>query len=84
MLLTSTDFNEALVAGVPQEVQVAHKFGEAGTGDVERQLHDCGIVYFPSHPYLACIMTRGKDTGTLKQSIADISRFMYQKIDEQY
>lgn len=83
-LLTSTDFNEALVAGVPQEVQVAHKFGEAGTGDIERQLHDCGIVYFPNHPYLACIMTRGKDTGTLKQSIADISRFIYQKIDEQY
>lgn len=84
MLLSSTDFNEGIVAGVPQAVQVAHKFGEAGMGDIERQLHDCGIVYFPNHPYLACIMTRGKDTETLKQSITDISRFIYQKIDEQY
>ncbi len=67
-------------AGIP----VSHKFGEAGTGNVERQLHDCGIVYFPDHPYLACIMTRGKDTDELKKSIVDISRFIYEKIDEQY
>lgn len=83
-LLASTDYHDALSMGVPENVSVAHKFGEAGTGDVERQLHDCGIVYFPNHPYLACIMTRGKDTETLKKSIADISRFIYEKIDEQY
>ncbi len=83
-LLASTDYRDALVQGVPENVSVAHKFGEAGTGDTERQLHDCGIVYSPGHPYLACIMTRGKSTNELKQSIADISRFIYEKIDEQY
>ncbi|MFZ2300052.1 MAG: serine hydrolase [Candidatus Moraniibacteriota bacterium] len=83
-LLTETDFSGALKAGVPEDVSVSHKFGEAGTGDIERQLHDCGIVYFPNHPYLACIMTRGKDTDELKKSIVDISRFIYEKIDEQY
>lgn len=83
-LLSSTDYNDALPARIPAGVAVAHKFGEAGTGDIERQLHDCGIVYFPDHPYLACIMTRGKDTDTLKKSITDISRFIYEKIDEQY
>lgn len=84
LLLASTDYNDALPAGVPQGVQVAHKFGEAGTESVERQLHDCGIVYFPDHPYLACIMTRGKELDNLKQSIVDISKFIYEKIDEQY
>ena len=83
-LLASTDYHDALLAGVPQNMSVAHKFGEAGTGRSERQLHDCGIVYFPQHPYLVCIMTRGHDTETLKNSIRDTSRFMYQKIDEQY
>lgn len=83
-LLTTTKYNEALPGGVPTDVIVSHKFGEAGTGDTERQLHDCGIVYFPNHPYLACIMTRGHDTETLKNSIRDISRFIYEKIDEQY
>ncbi len=83
-LLATTKYNEALSSGVPADIIVAHKFGEAGTGDVERQLHDCGIVYFPNHPYLACIMTRGHDTETLKNSIRDISRYIYEKIDEQY
>lgn len=83
-LFTSTDYNDALPAGVPKDMAVAHKFGEAGTGSTERQLHDCGIVYFPSHPYLACIMTRGKELDDLKQSIIDISKFIYGKVDEQY
>lgn len=83
-LLDATDYNDALPAGVPPGIQVAHKFGEAGTVEVERQLHDCGIVYFPDHPYLACIMTRGKELDGLKQSIVDISKFIYGKVDEQY
>lgn len=84
LLLASTDYNDALPAGVPKGVSVSHKFGEAGTGEIERQLHDCGIVYFPNHPYLACVMTRGKDIESLKQSIVDISNFIYGKIDAQY
>lgn len=84
LLLSSTDFNDALPASIPAGVPVAHKFGEAGTGESERQLHDCGIVYFPDHPYLACIMTRGKDLESMKQAIRDASGFIYQKIDEQY
>lgn len=84
LLLASTDYHDALPTGVPQGIQVAHKFGEAGTSMTERQLHDCGIVYFPEHPYLACIMTRGRELNELKQSIVDISKFIYEKVDEQY
>lgn len=83
-LLATTDYHDALPAGVPKEVVVSHKFGEAGTGSHERQLHDCGVVYFPDHPYLACIMTRGENVETLKMTIRDISQFIYEKIDEQY
>lgn len=83
-LLATTEFGAGIVAGVPQGVKVSHKFGEAGTEGAELQLHDCGVIYFPNHPYLACIMTRGDNLGGLKQSIADISQFIYRKIDEQY
>lgn len=83
-LLSSTDYNDALPAGIPDDITVAHKFGEAGTGDSERQLHDCGIVYFPGHPYLTCVMTRGRDADDLKRSIVEISKFIYDKVDEQY
>lgn len=83
-LLSSTDYNDALPAGIPKGVMVSHKFGEAGSEGHEQQLHDCGIVYFPNHPYLACIMTRGKDPEVLKTAIQDISRTIYERIDEQY
>lgn len=83
-LLAETDYHDALPAGVPSGVAVAHKFGETGAIDVESQFHDCGIVYFPEHPYLACIMTRGRDAEQLKLGIRDISHFIYEKIDEQY
>lgn len=63
-LLAHTEYHDALPS--PQGVVVAHKFGEAGTENIERQLHDCGIVYLPDHPYLACIMTRGRDAEKLK------------------
>lgn len=83
-LLSRTDYHDALPGRLPQGIAVAHKFGEAGTGETERQLHDCGIAYFPDHPYLACIMTRGRDVEKLKLGIQDISRFIYDQVDEQY
>lgn len=83
-LLSETDYNDAIPAGIPSDVKVSHKFGEAGTGNIDRQLHDCGIVYFPDHPYLLCVMTRGKKPEDLRKTIVDISSFVYAKIDEQY
>lgn len=81
--LSETDFNDGLVAGVPYGILIAHKFGEAGD-ETAHQLHDCGIIYYPKHPYLLCVMTGGKNIDTLKRSIADISHFMYEKVDAQY
>ena len=44
-MLSTSDFSDGLVAGVPVGTVVSHKFGErhfVGDADVE-QLHDCGI-----------------------------------------
>lgn len=82
-LLTKTEFPRGLVAGVPSGVVVAHKFGEGGDMD-EHQIHDCGIVYFPDHPYLLCVMTRGKEIAKLEHAVATISRMVYEKIDAEY
>lgn len=79
-LLTETDFNDGLKAGVPDNIKVAHKFGEReGFSNGLRQLHDCGIVYYPSNPYLLCVMTQGKDLDKLKQVIKEISQKFYEE-----
>ena len=82
-LLSETKFPNGLVAGVPDDVVVAHKFGEGGDED-EHQIHDCGIVYYPDHPYLLCVMTRGEDIPTLERSIAAISHFVYSQVAAQH
>jgi hypothetical protein len=57
-LLARVDFRDGLIAGVPQGIRVANKFGERIDGDLAL-LHDCGIVYHPAPPYLLCVMTEG-------------------------
>lgn len=80
-LLAKTTFKDGLVAGVPADINVAHKFGERGIqqddGSIVRELHDCGIVYYPNQPYILCVMTHGKAWKDLESVIGTISRIVY-------
>ena len=81
-MLSSTTFNDGIVAGVPAGIPVAHKFGARTFAHVAlKQLHDCGIVYKPGTPYLLCIMTRGTDNKELQKIISDISRIIYTSLE---
>jgi beta-lactamase class A len=79
-LLTETEYKNGLSAGIPSDVLIAHKFGEGGDARLH-QIHDCGIVYYPGHPYLLCVMSSGTDIKNLEKSIAGVSAFVYKKID---
>jgi len=83
--LAAVDFKEGLVAGVPAGITVAHKFGERTMGEHNeiKQLHDCGIVYYPKHPYLLCVMSRGASIEYLDDTIREISRITFNEIDAQ-
>jgi beta-lactamase class A len=70
--LTHTAFEAGLVAGLPQDLVVAHKYGQPGRVRTP-QLHDCGIVYAPFRPYSICVMTSGDDPEHLAGVIAEIS-----------
>ena len=83
-ILSDTVFNQGLVSGVPSSIKVAHKFGERELSTSnQKQLHDCGIVYFPNQPYLLCVMTRGRDLDKLASVIAGVSKMIYQTIDKE-
>lgn len=84
-ILSKSDFRTGLVSGVPPDVKVSHKFGEksdATNGTV--QLHDCGIIYYPQHPYLLCVMSKGPDFELLDDVVAEISRIAYTEVDRQH
>lgn len=81
-VLSETDFSAGLQSGVPDGTTISHKFGERTITDdqglpIERQLHDCGIVYFPENPYFLCVMTKGKDFKPLEAVISSISRITW-------
>lgn len=81
-LLSQSKFKNGIVAGVPSETLVAHKFGERELQN-QKQLHDCGIVYAGKSPYLLCIMTRGNDFPTLAKVIAELSKTTYEQVAAQ-
>jgi beta-lactamase class A len=83
-LLTATTFTNALVAGLPEGTPVAHKWGIRTRNDLteKEQLHDCGIVYYPGHPYLLCVMTRGNDALAQSELIREVSRAVYSEVSD--
>ncbi|MFO0751829.1 MAG: serine hydrolase [Thermodesulfovibrionales bacterium] len=81
-MLSKTDFDKGITRGVPFTTVVAHKFGERGfLNKHEKELHDCGIVYYPGRPYLVCIMTEGKSFEDLSDSIQDLSLIVYNGVN---
>ncbi len=70
-IMTHSAFRQGLEAGAPG-ITVSHKFG---TREVEgirlKQLHDCGIVYLPSNPFIMCVMTQGTDFTHMAEFIRD-------------
>ncbi len=87
-LLTQVDFKQWLVAGTEKNIVVAHKFGERGiiwqNGIEQKQLHDCWIIYYPNHPYLLCVMTRGNTLEILENIVKSISQDIYEETKKEY
>ncbi|HOX29667.1 MAG TPA: class A beta-lactamase-related serine hydrolase [Candidatus Paceibacterota bacterium] len=80
-LLTEVDFRNGIVAKIPPDIKVAHKFGERNFENLT-QIHDCGIVYAPHYPYLICVMTRGSNMDENEELIAETSRIVFNKVFE--
>lgn len=84
-ILTRTNFDGALTAKLPHDTVVAHKFGSRIDTDVTPpigELHDCGIVYYPDHPYILCVMTKAYDSEAARAAIADISSTAYNAVKQ--
>jgi len=80
-ILSRTTFDEGLVAGLPQNISAAHKFGERAISEnnsiIGAELHDCGIIYESANHYLVCVMTKGANINGLKETIKNISEIVY-------
>ena len=78
-ILSEQEFNDAIPAGLPPGIPVAHK-----TGWITGVDHDGGIVLPPGEPpYVLVILTRGvEDEGVTRQAAADVSRMIWEHRQE--
>lgn len=83
-LLSQVDFKNWLPSWVPEGIKVAHKFWEYSINWNVKQLHDCGIVYYPKHPYLICIMTRWTDYTQLEWILSKTSKLVFTEVNHTY
>jgi len=83
-LLSESEFKDGIRKNIPKDIKVASKFGERGLENGTIQIHECGIIYYPKHPYLLCVMTRGEEGVRLIEHITEISDFVFTQIKEQY
>lgn len=75
--LASSPFNDKIVAGVPDTVEVSHKIGTAAP---QSTYSDCGIVYVPERHYLLCIGSSGVDEKVAARFMSDVSKSTYKYV----
>lgn len=87
-ILTRTDFKEGIIKWVPENIQVANKFGERvftdSSGKETHQIHDCGIVYYTKYPYIVCILSKWTDLEGGAKAIWEASKIIYEEISKSY
>lgn len=83
--LSQTEFADGIRIPELANESISHKFGERTVHDenkniLYRELHDCGIVYYPGHPYLLCVMTKGDEFEKLEKIIQNISKLTSESV----
>ncbi len=87
-MMTKTDFSDGIVKELPTKVMISHKWGVHDFFDEKGKLtgfevHDCGIIYNGSNPYLLCIMTKGIKSEDLLSFISTTSQIIFSDLNNQ-
>jgi len=72
-LMTDTEIESLISAGIPYQIQIAHKFSERPD-----TLGDCGIIYHPTNPYFLCVMVKDIELNQARQLITNLSKLTYE------
>lgn len=75
-LLADTTFDVKKIAKIPDEIVIAHKFGE-NYYDNNKFFHDCGIIYIDESRILYCIMSENLDEEEAEETIGFIMNKVY-------
>ena len=88
--LSKTAFQDGIGSAVPPNVDKAvdheevpiRSNGEGENSNV-RQLQEFGIIYHQNRPFLLGVIVRGSDDSRLETVIRDVTRLVFQEVDQQ-
>lgn len=77
--LTNPTFDINRISGIPEEIKIAHKFGNYYQKD-EKYFHDCGIMYIEKSKMIYCVMTKDLSGLEAEQVIGSIVHSIYEYV----
>src|SRR5258708_137024 len=86
-VLSQTPNTDGVSIGLPNDLIVANKYRTRSFNQGRSRLkesHDCGIVYFPKHPYLICTMGVGINNMAIDNTFKELSQAVYNDMSENY
>ena len=75
--LIMSAFKDKLVAGVPEEIEVAHKIGVID----ENSYMDCGIVYVSRRQHILCMVSKGTEDEA-RTRMSTVSKIVYDYVSK--
>ncbi len=86
-ILSQSDIGLGAAKSLPKDVPVAHRHPPIQPGaqtNTQIQRGDCGIVYYPNHPYILCVMAQAKDENYIEGFLGHVGQIIYQDVAERY
>ena len=86
-LLDEVNDNTGISAGLPRGTSVSRRFGGNTTiknGLWDYDIYDCGIVYYPGHPYILCASANGEKITGVETFFKNLSEKVYTEMKYKY
>lgn len=83
-ILTHTRRDLGFAAAIPNDLTIAHRFHIRTLSDGRIEANDCGMVYFPDHPYELCASLIGSDLASVNRALYAIGDTTFQNMKSLY
>ncbi len=78
---------DGFTRGVGKGIPIVHRYRIRNislNNQTGYESHTCGMVYYPDHPYLLCIMAIGFNSSKINSFFETISSFIYKQTETQH
>ena len=83
-ILSQTPNTDGIATGLPNDLVISNKYRTRNFNKTLQESHDCGIIYYPGHPYLLCVMGIGRNADVINAVFKDLSQAVYKDMTDKY